>query len=430
MSVSVALTSRGMLAASQLGMMACIAVLLAPDEQGYLATARSLLGLQVVLELGFSAVLVQVFAHERARNERDSSRPLRLGHILRLSLWWFLGVAVVMIFGISSIGYFVMLAHDQANPSMKLAPWLLSVAAASLGVMLLPLQSLIEGSGHVVSIALMRGVQALTGLAAFAIVAIFGTGLWVLPALIAAPAFAGILWLWIGHRRDLWTAWRNCPEEGISWRDEIFPFQWRIAVSWACGWAIFQLNIPVLFSSHGPIVAGQMGLTLDACTGITSIGMAWIAIKAPGWGRLIALGNHERVDVEYAQASRRALLAVLVVGVAFVGVVFMLRLFSHPLAERFLPPLPLVLLVGAALLNQSVFAMASYLRAHKQEPFLVTSVAGAALLVAWALWGGARFGALGMAIAYLATTAVIGFVWGGAIFRRCRRTWHAESATP
>jgi O-antigen/teichoic acid export membrane protein len=429
-SVSAALTSRGMLAASQLGIMACIAVLLAPEEQGYLATARNLLGLQVVLELGFSAVLVQVFAHERGRHERNPSRPLRRGHVLRLSLWWFLGVAVVMILGISAVGYFVMIAHDYANSSIRLAPWLLSVAAASVGVMLLPLQSLIEGSGHVVSIALMRGVQALAGLLAFAILAALGKGLWALPALIASPVIAGIIWLWLGHRHDLWTAWRECPVEGISWHGEIFPFQWRIALSWACGWAIFQLNVPVLFSSHGPIVAGQMGLTLDACTGITSIGMAWIGIKTPGWGRLIALGYHSRVDVEYARASRQALLAVFVVAVIFVGMIILFRFLSHPLAERFLPPLPLVLLVGAALLNQSVFAMASYLRAHKQEPFLVTSAAGAVVLVGWALWGGARFGALGMAIAYLATTAVIGFFWGGAIFRRCRRTWHTESAAP
>ncbi len=46
---------------------------------------------------------------------------------------------------------------------------------------------------------------------------------------------------------------------GISWRREVWPFQWKIAVSWLCDYFIFQLFTPVLFAFRGPVEAGQDG---------------------------------------------------------------------------------------------------------------------------------------------------------------------------
>ena len=50
-------------------------------------------------------------------------------------------------------------------------------------------------------------------------------------------------------------------DERVDWRTEIWPFQWRLAVSWLCGYFTFQLFNPILFAVRGPIEAGQMGDT-------------------------------------------------------------------------------------------------------------------------------------------------------------------------
>jgi hypothetical protein len=85
-------------------------------------------------------------------------------------------------------------------------------------------------------------------------------------------------------------------------------------------------------------------------------------------------------------------------------------------------------LVVAAILNQSVFAMATYLRAHKQEPYLATSVVGALLLGSFTVFVGPRVGPDGLAWAHLVVTAGVGWVWGGWIFRQCRAAWHEMPA--
>ena len=55
---------------------------------------------------------------------------------------------------------------------------------------------------------------------------------------------------------------------------EIFPFQWKIALSWISGYLIFQLFNPVLFATEGSKIAGQMGMTMVAISGISSISIS------------------------------------------------------------------------------------------------------------------------------------------------------------
>ena len=69
--------------------------------------------------------------------------------------------------------------------------------------------------------------------------------------------------------------------------------------------------------------------------------------------------------------------------------------------------------------------MALYLRAHKQEKFLVNSVLGAfgLSLTTWFL--GRRYGALGMTAGQLAVALSVGLGLGGYTFLKYRRLWHA-----
>ena len=45
--------------------------------------------------------------------------------------------------------------------------------------------------------------------------------------------------------------------EKISWRKEVFPMQWKIALSFMSGYFVFQLFTPVLFHYQGAEVASQ-----------------------------------------------------------------------------------------------------------------------------------------------------------------------------
>ena len=66
-----------------------------------------------------------------------------------------------------------------------------------------------------------------------------------------------------------------------------------------------------------------------------------------------------------------------------------------------------------------------YLRAHKQERFMVNSIGGALYTGAMVWLLGRSFGAGGIAAGYLAGTLVIGLGFGTYTFQRYRRLWHA-----
>src|ERR1035437_9872245 len=90
------------------------------------------------------------------------------------------------------------------------------------------------------------------------------------------------------YNKILINIWKTVIVEKVHYRAEIFPYQWKIALSWISGYFIFQLFNPVLFATEGAVVAGQMGMTLAALNGVQSLSMAWITTKVPLFSGLIA----------------------------------------------------------------------------------------------------------------------------------------------
>ena len=82
----------------------------------------------------------------------------------------------------------------------------------------------------------------------------------------------------------------------ISYRKEIFPFQWKMSISWMSGYFIYHLFNPVLFATAGPIQAGQMGLTIQAVNGIVVLSASWMSTKIPVFSKFIALKDYLSLD--------------------------------------------------------------------------------------------------------------------------------------
>jgi hypothetical protein len=70
------------------------------------------------------------------------------------------------------------------------------------------------------------------------------------------------------------------------------------------------------------------------------------------------------------------------------------------------------------------FAEALYLRAHKQEKFLLNSILGALLVGASTFFLGRSFGAIGVVSGSLIIGLVMGLPLGTYTFLKYRRAWH------
>ena len=287
--------------------MLLIARFLTPNEQGYYYTFFSLVALQVVFELGFSFVVMQLAAHERAqltfapdgRIEGNSVAHSRLASVLQKSVRWYSVAAVLMAATLLPAGlyFFGKPQHAGVVVAWK-GPWCLLVVAAALTFQLDPVFAFVEGCGFVSQIARMRLAQALLGSLLAWTALTTHHGLYSPAMLILGQATVQVAFLFSPKLRRLLTSLLRHPVDGnsVGWRREIWPFQWRIAITWLSSYFIFQLFNPVLFAYQGPAAAGRMGMSLSIASSIGSVGLAWMSTKASPFGNMVARGEIAALD--------------------------------------------------------------------------------------------------------------------------------------
>ena len=412
-----------------------IARFLTAAEQGYYYTFGSLVALQIVFELGFSFVILQMASHERANLDissggmvsGDARAHARLASVLQKSVKWYTIAAALMFLGLLPAGLYFFTTHAHpAHPVAWRLPWMLVALAATLTFQIDPVFAFLEGCGYVPQVARTRFFQAFAGsLMAWAALASHH-GLYAPAMIILGQAFVGGGWLW-SCKGLLLGLLRHAPgEHRIAWFTEVWPFQWRIAVSWISGYFIFQLFNPVLFAYWGPVAAGQMGMSLSISTTIMSIGIAWISTKAAPFGALIARKDYVALDRLFFRSVAQSWAICILLCTASAAGNLWLHVFKVPLAHRLLEPGPFSVLLMTVVVNHLVFSEAIYLRAHKQEKFLAISVWSAVLMTASTYFLGRAYGARGMVVGYFFLNAMLGLGFGTAIFIKYRRLWHAE----
>jgi hypothetical protein len=237
---------------------------------------------------------------------------------------------------------------------------------------------------------------------------------------------AGVASIWIFKRRSLLLPLlqRDPGKHRVHWTNEVWPFQWRIAVSWLCGYFSFQLFTPVLFAYRGAVEAGQMGMSLSLANALQSVAISWINTKAAPFGALIARKEYFALDALFFRALRQSV-GVFAAGASLIWLAAVyLNWANIRFAQRLLSPVTFGLLLMATLINVVIFGEALYLRAHKQEKFLVPSVIGAILVACSTYFLGKHYGPFGMASGNLMIALLMGLPSGTYIFLKYRRIWH------
>ncbi len=426
--------ARGWASFAGLVTVALIARFLTPAEQGYYYTFGSLVALQIIFELGFSFVILQMASHERAHLEiapdgtvtGDPVAHARLASVLQKAVRWYSSAAALLAVFLLFAGNYFFSKHEQAGAVVPWhLPWVVAALAAAVTFQVDPILSFMEGCGFVANVARTRLCQAATGSLLAWTALILHQGLFA-PALIIAGN-AGVAFLWLSrHRRLLLSLLRyHAGGHRIHWFREVWPFQWRIAISWLCGYFIFQLYNPVLFAFRGAVVAGQMGMSLSLANALQAVAVSWINTKAAPFGALIARREFTRLDAVFFQSLRQATLVCTAGAVVLWCGVLCLNWAHIRFAYRLLDPVSIALLLLTVLVNVVVFGEATYLRAHKQEKLLLNSVLGAVLIALSTWFLGMHFGARGVVAGSLLVGLLVGLPLATYVFVKYRRLWHA-----
>jgi hypothetical protein len=208
----------------------------------------------------------------------------------------------------------------------------------------------------------------------------------------------------------------------INYRYEIFPYQWRIALSWISGYFTFQLFNPVLFAAEGAVAAGQMGMTIAAASAIQSVLLSWINTKIPLLSGMIEQKQYIQLDKVFITNLKRICIFALCLYSLFIGFVVCMQHVQGSLGSfghRFVSFAPLMLMCIAIGLQIPINAWATYLRCFLKEPFLVNSVTLGVTSVFLVMFLGPRYGTLGLSIGYL-VVQIISVIWANYIFRTKR----------
>ena len=404
-----------------------IARSLSPEEQGYYYTFNSLIALQIFAELGLNFAIVQFASHEMAQLtwQQDGTvtgspqAKRRLQSLIQFSLAWFGVAALVMLLLLVPAGLFFFSNGETgtiANSSL-VASWVLLVTLTAINLFIGMASAFLEGCGKVTQVAKMRLWQSV--LAASMVWLVLGQGgnLLALPASSLVMATVGMVWLSNYHYaffKDLLTYRTGLL--GMSWRVEIWPFQWRIALSYASGFLIFQIYNPFLFKTVGPVAAGQMGMSMQIFAAINGAAIVWITTKVPQYGQLIATGQRQQLNALFFRGFLQSTIFLLLCLATLWILIYSLADSGLIYSERLLPLSLLTILCFSSLANHIISAQASYLRAHKLEPFMFISVVGGLICLVTAYLLIPIYGLSGAVISYVAPTLLIGLPVGSYIF--------------
>lgn len=400
-----------------------------PELQGYYYTFLSIIALQIFAELGLGTVIIQFASHEWAKLSLNKSGQIigesaalsRLGSLLNFVLKWYFVGGLILTLGLGVGGLFFF--SRSANNINWFSPWLTLCFMTGLNICCVPVWSVLEGCNQVKNVYKYRFIQGVIS-SFFTWIAIsFGFSLWALSISSIVTFVCAIVFFRNKYWIFLKTLLNNrLYEHRILWNKEILPMQWRIAISWISGYFVFLFVTPVVFKYHGPIAAGQIGVSFTLTSFLGSIATAWLYPNVPKFGIFIAKKEYGELDNLFWRITKIVSIATLIAALLFFLLILIINELNMPLAKRLLPPF----LFGIFILSQVIailtYPFSSYLRAHKKEPLLVLSITQGILTALVAIIIG-KFSLKYMLLGFLSINLII-LPWVIIVWLRSKKKWH------
>lgn len=410
-------------------------------EQGFYYTFGSILAMQVFFELGLTGIMTQYVAHEASHLilisddhfEGDGRHKSRLASLVLFCIKWYSLLAIIVFVFLLIVGniYFNKYGMCHSEVSWRI-PWILISVGTSLNLFQSPFISIFTGLGKVKEMAKIGFWQQILTPSIIWIGLACNLKLYVVGLSYIISVVIWQVYVWeTGLMKIIICLIKSDIIEEVKYFKEIFPYQWRIAISWVSGYFIFNFINPVLFAAEGAIAAGQMGMTLQALNAIQSLSFSWLNTKVPVYSRCIAQKDYHQLNSLFNKTLKQMTSVCLFLLFVFFSIIVLLNLTQlkvgdNIIAHRFLGYIPLLLMMIPVFLQQYVYSWATYLRCHKKEPLMLYSICTAIITGLSILLGGKLYGTYGISLCYC-IVSIISFPWVYYIYRLKRREWHTMS---
>lgn len=386
--------------------------LMSAEAQGYFATFYAAFALQGIIQNSAYVPLLSQISREWGRagaaGESEADRS-RLSGLYRLSRQWHAACAILFTLGCGVVGHIFFSLHATAVP-WRLAWWLLVVTLGA-SFLILPRSLALEATGRTneQQRAMFWGAVA-SLIACFAALA-FGLGLHALAATTIGRILVTRLLLSPVADSALTSA-------KISWKEEVWPQQSRIMVSWLTGFIFFQSLVPVTFQMLGGPAAARVGIAVQIYAAVNSIAMIWLIQMQPRLGAMIGARDLSDGARLMRMTARRAASTAALAALGSLGVLYGVQVLFPAYAHR-LPSLwTVVALMVIAVEVQYASVWTAAVRLTGREPFVRLNVAVAAAFVLALIGALHLMGEPGVGLAFLVVNGALLVPGTWIIYRR------------
>lgn len=388
-------------------------------EQGVYYGLVSIIGIQAIFELGLLNVLISQAGIEAARISRGNSidgqanslAAQRMGLLIRSSWRWFLMASLLYVLAGWSFGWWTL------SPVNTELDWWLPLAVvipvAAISISLAPALAILEGSGFRESIYRFRMVQIVTGSIVVWASLLMGLRLWTI-VLATCVQSLWVSYLVFVRHADFFDRFRKLPRptDGFSWRRDVVPMQWRVALISVAHYLATQLFVSVIVGREGAesaADAGRLGATLTVTTAIQMLALSWVQTKFSLVSAHHGAGERETAGTIWRQTALVSTALLCVALGILVGLITALPLAERGWEYRFLYPWQLAMLSAGLVANHLLAVQSFYVMARRANPFWIPAVVGL-LTTAVAVWTfGRLYSTSGLVIAYAVAS------WGVAL---------------
>ncbi|GAA0542071.1 hypothetical protein FHS83_000221 [Rhizomicrobium palustre] len=395
--------------------LAIVAAFLSPIEQGYFYTIFSILSLIVFFELGLGGVVIFIVGHRGAEISWGKMKQLTgtpdilswIGAVYRKIAAWYGVMAVAFFVVVAPIGCLLLSSKTALPPATYLVPFIFVVLLFSVNIFQDGTAAFLEGTGRIKEVKRAQFMSGAAGSLALLLALLLHSRLWSI--VISEIATVTVLGVWLySYRSALFGLLKSVSSDtsAVSWRDEILPLQWRIALTWLSGYFINMAFVPILFALRGPIEAGQMGMALKISGALYTLSIGLVSAKSaklsamaasdyPGFLRLL---RHSALAAAGLSAAGALAVLVAMIVLKFVWPAFL---------DRLLPMGPMMAIMGVPVIGAIATSMQIYARTQKQDPFVWANMITAVCVTSVTLFTAYKMDASAMAYGYFAVLALI-----------------------
>ena len=422
-SVYINIGNRALSLFGSVGLLVVVLLKLTPEMQGFYYTFYSLVFLRFFAELGLSFAIVQIISHE----DSAESEPGKLAAFTRFFVKWYVVASCVLAAALLPAILLFQNEYAQVPNALEriVLPWAILALATAAGVFLTGMISIIEGRKQILAASKLRLAQSLGNVLTIALCLMLDLELWSL----AIGATISALVVAYGIVQEPVRKYLSYGKSAarIDWKVEIWPFQWRLAMSWASGFLVFYVLTPLVMKFDGPVAAGQVGISFQIFQAINSIAILYISTHSSVFGGLVAEKKLSKMTSYYIKYSYKSSAFLLLLLFSF----FVTKLsvdYFYPgiLGNRLVGDLDLLYLAIASIGTHIFFMINYYLRSFKNEDiwplslFCGLSTIGLAFLVVPA------YGASSAIWIFLFNSVVFWVLLGVPYFLKIRRGLYSK----